>query len=53
MGAQQIGKLMKAGQADKAEVKKREVEGINEVADSAEGAFIKVGPRTVWRTDRM
>lgn len=41
---QQIGKLMKTGQADEAETKKREVEGINEVADSAEEAFNKVGP---------
>lgn len=39
---------MKTGQADEAEAKKRQVEGINEVADSAEEAFNKVGRLSIW-----
>lgn len=38
----QIGKLMKAGQADEAQEKKREVDSINEVANSAEESLNKV-----------
>lgn len=40
--ALQIGKLMKAGQADEAKEKKVEVESINKVAGSAEEDLNKV-----------